>query len=81
LTNLRGHLMVRIGARDFKTGSAGGTAPVKADGTFEFNAFPPGEYRLTLESYPTDGRRSTQDQIVTVAPGVRATVTFVLNPQ
>jgi len=80
LTNFRGHLMVRIGARDFKTGSAGGTAPVKADGTFEFNAFPPGEYRLTLESYPTDGRRSTQDQIVTVAPGVRATVTFVLNP-
>ena len=80
LTNFGGHLMVRIGARDFKTGSAGGTAPVKADGTFEFNAFPPGEYRLTLESYPTDGGRSTQDQIATVAPGVCATVTFVLSP-
>jgi hypothetical protein len=80
LTNFRGHLMVRIGARDSKPGSAGGTAPVKADGTFEFNAFSPGEYRLTLECYPADGRRGTQDQIVTVAPGVRATVTFVLNP-
>ncbi len=70
LTSYAGSLMVRIAAKEFKTGSPGGTTAVRADGTFEFNGFPPGEYRLILEIYPSHGRRSTQDQIVTVEPGL-----------
>ena len=81
LTNYQGHLMVRIAPKNSKTPSAGGTAGVKADGTFDFNNFPPGEYRLTLDIHPFRGRRSTQDQIVTVEPGARATVTLVLDQQ
>jgi hypothetical protein len=71
-------LMVFVEAADGpKTGSWGGGATVKADGTFEFNNVPPGDYRLTCRTNPSRGEQGPPAQIITVKPGAPVIVKFV----
>jgi Carboxypeptidase regulatory-like domain len=61
-----------------KVGSWGGSATVKADGTFEFSNVPPGEYRITSRPNPsTSNRQYAPEQVVTVAPGDQTNVKVI----
>src|ERR1022692_2347697 len=61
-----------------KVGSWGGSATVKADGTFEFSNVPPGEYRITSRPNPsTSNRQYASEQVVTVAPGDQTNVNVI----
>jgi hypothetical protein len=54
-----------------------GAVTVKADGTFEFNNVPPGDYRLTCGTNPSRGHPNPPPQIITVKPGAPVIVKLV----
>jgi hypothetical protein len=63
-------LMIHVEPKeDNKTGSWGGGATVKDDGTVEFTNVPPGQYRITSRPNPAHSSREYAEQIVTVTPG------------
>ena len=72
-----GDLHVHVNPEGERIGKWGGSAQLKADGTFEFDGVPPGKYWASTVFEPGPAERNPAAKLVVVEPGKLAEVKLV----